>query len=78
MQEQSNTSARSQTVGEWRVRTHFNPNNVSKVDQLKALAAQMIDLVLDGTCPDTQLAEHAAREIEGAAMWGVKAVTAPK
>ena len=78
MQEQSNTSARSQTVGEWRVRTQFNPNNLSKVDLIKSLAAQMVDFVLDGSCPDTQLAEHAAREVEGAAMWCIKAVTAPK
>lgn len=68
-----------QTEGEYRVGVSFNPSNNPLVDQIKAKAAELIDLVApmsaDRDHPGARCAALAMTYIEDAAMWAVKAAT---
>lgn len=73
----------SQTKGEYRVGTTFNPSNSGIVDEIKRKAADLIDLIEE--IPSDRESERgneagrlkalAQTEIESAAMWAVKAAT---
>lgn len=65
------------TEGEYRVGISFNPSKDEKVNQIKLLSAQLIDLVLslDQNDGAKRCAAIAATEYESAAMWAVKAAT---
>lgn len=75
----------TQTRGAYRVGTNFNPSASGIVDQIKQKAADLIDLI--ETIPSDRESERgnetgrlkalAQTEIEGAAMWAVKAATKP-
>ena len=72
----------SQTLGEKRVRTTFNPSNNSLVDQIKQKTAELINLVqeiplhdFDRDCERDRLTDLAEDRYEEAAMWAVKAAT---
>lgn len=80
-----------QTKGQYRVGTSFNPSQSSTVDQIKAKAAELIDLIEDIAVPpasnDAQvrrsgeiarLKATAQTAIEEGAMWAVKAATKPE
>jgi hypothetical protein len=64
------------TLGEFRVRTSFNPSNDSAVDQIKQKTAELINLVADLKSKDGRLVAIAQTTYEEAAMWAVKAATA--
>ena len=64
------------TKGEARVGVDFNPGAHSTIDQIKRRAADLIDLVEELPAGDGEvmrLKATAQTEIEGAAMWAVKA-----
>lgn len=74
------------TLGEFRVGINFNPSNNSTVNQIKAKAAELIDLIeeikpranpkRDFLDQDIyRLATIAQDQIESAAMFAVKAAT---
>ena len=73
------------TFGQSRVRISFNPAGNSKVDQIKSLTAELIDLcqtLVPTWIPEKQpdpelerLVELAQKSYEEAAMWAVKAAT---
>lgn len=67
----------SQTIGEKRVRTSFNPANDSIVDQIKQKSAELIDICekLKDSNKDGRLVSLAQTAYEEAAMWAVKAAT---
>jgi hypothetical protein len=71
-----------QTKGEYRVGVSFNPSALPVVDQIKATAAALIDLIEGIDCvgnPEAgRLKALAQTAAEDAAMWGVKAATKPK
>jgi hypothetical protein len=68
------------SLGEYRVGISFNPGGNEKVNEIKAAAAALIDLV-DGLYARDQevrrLKHLAMAYIEDAAMWAVKAATKP-
>lgn len=64
-----------QTLGEFRVRTTFNPSNVSEIDQIKQKTAELIDLI-SKVGKDNRLTALAQTAYEEAAMWAVKSATA--
>jgi hypothetical protein len=67
------------TKGEQRVRTTFNPNNDSVVDQVKQKTAELINLIELINKQDVEvhrLKALAQTTYEEAAMWAVKAATA--
>jgi hypothetical protein len=73
--------ARKYSLGQYRVGTSFNPSNNGKVDEIKAAAAHLIDLI-DGIQVTTDPADAVIRlkhvamtEVETAAMYAVKAAT---
>jgi hypothetical protein len=74
------------TKGEYRVGINFNPSDDDLVGQIKRQAADLIDLIDSIPEPkDIQwageiirLKAQAQRELEGAAMWAVKAATKPR
>ena len=66
----------NKTLGELRVRTSFNPDNNSTVDQIKQKTAELINLCLQLAAKDGRLAAIAMTTYEEAAMWAVKAATA--
>ena len=68
----------SRTVGEIRVRTQFNPNNNSVVDEIKQKTAELINLCETLKSLDGRLASMAQTDYEAAAMWAVKAATTQK
>ena len=68
--------APSQTVGEQRVRTTFNPSASSDVEIIKNKTAELIDLCDALKSKDGRLASLAQTSYEEAAMWAVKAATA--
>ena len=68
----------SRTVGEIRVRTQFNPNNNSVVDEIKQKTAELINLCESLKSLDGRLASMAQTDYEAAAMWAVKAATTQK
>jgi hypothetical protein len=67
------------TEGEYRVGKTFNPSGHPAVNEIKAKAAELIDLLnlvaSDRQHPGARCAAIAMTEIESAAMWAVKAVT---
>lgn len=70
------------TLGEYRVRTQFNPSQEALVDQLKQKYAELIDLLAGyraGVARDDaetqRVVAQAMTVTEDAAMWAVKAVT---
>ena len=77
-----------QTLGEFRIRTNFNPSNQTLVDQIKQKTAELIDL-LEKYPPKSieemeegwqrveffRLKSLAQTNYEQAAMWAVKALT---
>lgn len=75
----------SKTIGEIRVRTAFNPDNLTKVDNLKQKSAALIDTVQELVAPDGATSEQikefnrlkvlAMTAYEEGAMWAVKAAT---
>ena len=60
--------------GEYSVATPFNPGAHPEVDEVKKMAAAMIDYIWlhgkDGRCSAVAL-----HEIESGAMWAVKSIT---
>lgn len=68
------------TLGQRRVRLTFNPSGRSRVDTLKQLAADIIDLCEEmkpgANNEVVRLLCCAQTEAENAAMWAVKAATA--
>lgn len=72
-------AGRPMTEGEYRVGVNFNPSGNSTVDSIKQRAAELIDMLnpiaSDREHPGARCASIAMTEIEGAAMWAVKAVT---
>lgn len=77
-----------QTLGQFRVGTSFNPSQNETVDQIKAKAAELIDLVDAIGFPNDSGEGEMQRDaeigrckalamtnIEDAAMWAVKAAT---
>lgn len=77
-------ATRGMTFGEKAVGLNFNPSGDAKVQRLKELYAEIID-VLDGTRASSpqagcssevaRLASIAITEAQSAQMWAVKAVT---
>lgn len=70
------------TLGEFRVRTQFNPSNLDNVQQIKQKTAELINILdeirsklTDITPEDARLIDEAQTRYEDAAMWGVKAAT---
>lgn len=64
------------SIGEFRVRTEFNPSNNSVVDMIKQESAKLIDRCEELKAKDARLASLAQTAYEEAAMWAVKAATA--
>lgn len=64
------------TIGEDRVRTKFNPSQMTGVDQIKQDTAKLIDICEGLKSKDARLASLAQTAYEEAAMWAVKAATA--
>lgn len=75
-----------QTKGEYRVGISFNPSASGTVDDIKAAAAALIDLIDDiPSDRETERGNEAGRlkalaqtAAEDAAMWAVKAATKPE
>jgi hypothetical protein len=65
------------TIGEDRVRTTFNPSANSTVDLIKQKSAELINICETLKPRDARLASLAQTHYEDAAMWAVKAATAP-
>ena len=65
------------TLGESRIGVSFNPGGDSRIDELKRLFADLVDDI--GALPDhgdgeiRRVKAVAQSEVEGAAMWAVKA-----
>jgi hypothetical protein len=66
----------SQSIGEKRVRTHFNTTNNSIVDEIKKKSAELINICEDHKHRDPRLCALAQTAFEEAAMWAVKLATA--
>ena len=63
------------------VRASFNPSGLGGVDEIKLLSARLITLmepIRDARGDGGRCAAVAITQIEGAAMWAVKAATAGK
>lgn len=80
MEEKTIEFAPTETTGELRVRTKFNPTADGKIDQIKQKTAELINLV-EGLTTETGPSERnrliaiAMTSYEEAAMWAVKAIT---
>lgn len=78
-----NTIQREMTYGEKAVGLTFNPGGNPKVDEVKRLYAEIIDIVINNAYPveggkttEMQtLSIEAIRQAQGAQMWAVKAIT---
>lgn len=64
------------TIGEFRVRTDFNPSDGNLIDEIKSKTADLINLCETLKAKDPRLASLAQTTYEEAAMWAVKAATA--
>lgn len=64
------------SIGEIRVRTEFNVDNSSFVDEIKQLTASLINMVEGLKDRDPRLVAIAQTAYEEACMWAVKAATA--
>lgn len=62
------------TEGEHLVGKSFNPGGSPDVDNIKRMAAELIDYIRFAG-KDPRCTQIAITEIEAAAMWGVKSVT---
>jgi hypothetical protein len=69
-------SETTQSIGELRVRTAFNPSQDDTVSQLKQKTAELINICEELKAKDGRLASLAQTAYEEAAMWAVKAATA--
>jgi len=69
-------SENPQSLGEYRVRTTFNPSANGAVDAIKQKTAELINMCEDLKGKDARLAALAQTAYEEAAMWAVKACTA--
>lgn len=67
---------KTQSLGEARVRTTFNPSQTDLVAQIKQKSAELINLCEELKSKDGRLASLAQTSYEEAAMWAVKAATA--
>lgn len=71
----------TQTFGEKAVGKSFNPSGDNAVDRMKAICANAIDEMnnfrnrQEATGEQKRLASVAITELQGAQMWGVKALT---
>ena len=66
----------TQTVGEQRVRTSYNPSQTDTGAVTKQKRAELINLCEELKVKDGRLASLAQTAYEEAAMWAVKAATA--
>lgn len=66
------------SLGKDRVRAGFNPSSNERVESIKSLTAQLIDVCEDLKPLDPRLAALAQTAYEEAAMWAVKAATTEK
>lgn len=66
------------SIGKDRVRVGFNPSGDQRVESIKSLSAQLIDICEDLKPLDPRLASLAQTAYEEAAMWAVKAATTSK
>lgn len=66
------------SIGKDRVRAGFNPSGDQRVESIKSLSAQLIDICEDLKPLDARCASIAQTHFEDAAMWAVKAATTPK
>jgi hypothetical protein len=66
------------SLGKERVRAGFNPSGDQRVESIKSLTAQLIDVCEDLKPLDPRLAALAQTAYEEAAMWAVKAATTGK
>lgn len=78
----NNLTIRGMTYGEKAVGLTFNPGGNPKVDEVKKLYAQIIDLLQDTKTNSEAMTEQkdscfeiAKMEAMGAQMWAVKAIT---
>lgn len=65
-----------QTYGEKLVRKSFNPSQDNLVDEIKHVAADLIDLIHENKDKEPRCAALAITSIENGAMWAVKMATA--
>lgn len=78
-----NSTGREMTYGEKAVGLTFNPSNDPKVQKVKELYAEIIDIVINNAYPvdgskttEMQtLTTEAIRQAQTAQMWAVKAIT---
>ena len=69
-------SRKETTLGEARVGVSFNPSGNATVDEIKARASELIDLLDALPAEEAEVARLKAvamTEVEGAAHWAVKA-----
>jgi len=76
---------RELTYGEKAVGLTFNPSNDAKVQKVKSLYAEIIDLLVNSGTPDIEserqreerlsLFTESIRQAQTAQMWAVKAIT---
>lgn len=73
------TQNRDLTFGEKAVGRGFNPTGDEKVDRLKRLYAEVIDILNEDRAENrderARLASVAITEAQGSQMWAVKAIT---
>ena len=70
------TNPKPITEGEFRVGIDFNPAGNPQVAEIKAAAADLIDMVGAYGC-DERTAALAKTAFEDGAMWAVKSITKP-
>ncbi len=80
MEENETQNERQLSFGEKAVGLSFNPSNDPTVQKVKELFAQLVDLMNDArnsqeSSEAKRLYSIAITEMQGAQMWGVKAVT---
>jgi hypothetical protein len=66
------------SIGKDRVRAGFNPSGDQRVESIKSLSAQLIDICEELKSLDPRLASLAQTAYEEATMWAVKAATTSK
>jgi hypothetical protein len=64
------------SLGEFMVRTEFNPDKNDLVNQIKQKTAELINLTEQCRIKDPRLTSLAQTNYENAAMWALKAATA--
>lgn len=78
---ENNSTGREMTYGEKAVGLSFNPGGNPKVDEVKKLYAQIIDLLAEEnpinseTSLKGRILGRAINDAMGAQMWAVKAIT---